>query len=103
MTIPGKNGIKIKLVSLDAEVSGEQHIQNPLKSSFGRKSYGRLKFYANLMQQGINIQNCKFHVSDYNLRCIIPHILILFFVHGYVHVSVLICTQVTMTTTTIIL
>ena len=26
-----------------------------------------------------------------------------FFVHGYAHVSVLICTQVTMTTTTIIL
>ena len=42
------------------------------------------------------------HVSDYNLRYI-PHILILFFVHGYAHVSVLICTQVTMTTTTIIL
>ena len=38
-----KNGIKIKLVSLDAEFSGEQHIQ---KSS----SYGHLKCYANLIQ-----------------------------------------------------
>ena len=96
-----KNGIKINLVSLDAEFSGEQHIQNPVKFSLGKKSYGRLKFYANIVQQGINIQNFKFHVSDYNLRCT-PHILILFFVYGYAHVSVLICTQVTMTTTTII-
>ena len=96
-----KNGIKIKLVSLDAELSGEQHIQNPLKSPLGKKNYGRLKFYPNIVQQGINIQNFKFHVSDYNLRCT-PHILILFFVHGYVHVSVVSCTQVTMTTTTII-
>ena len=37
MTIPGKNGIKIKLLSLDVEFSGEQHIQNPLKSSLGKK------------------------------------------------------------------
>ena len=101
MTIPGKNGIKINLLSLDAEFSGQQHIQNPLKYPLGKKSYGRLKFYANIVQQGINIQNFKFHVSDYNLRCT-PHILILFFVHGYAHVYVLICTWVTMTTTTII-
>ena len=75
--------------------------QNPLKSPLGKKSYGRLKFHANIVQQGINIQNFKFHVSDYNLRCT-PHILILFFAHGYAHVYVLICTLVTMTTTTII-
>ena len=80
-----KNGIKINLVLLDAEFPGEQHIQNPLKSSLEKKSYGRLKFYADTVQQGINIQNCKFHVSDCNSRCA-PHILILFCVHGYAHV-----------------
>ena len=37
MTIPGKNGIKIKFVSLNADCSGEQHIQNPLKSPLGKK------------------------------------------------------------------
>ena len=36
------------------------------KIPFGEKSYGRLKFYANIVQQDINIQNFKFHVSDYN-------------------------------------
>ena len=55
-----------------------------------------------IVQQGINTQNCKFHVSDYNSTCT-PHILILFFVHGYAHVYVLTCTQVAMTVTTIIL
>ena len=56
MTIPGKKWYKDNLVSLDAEFSGEQHIQSPLKSSLGKKSYGCLKFYANIMQQGISIQ-----------------------------------------------
>ena len=46
-------------------------------------------------------QKVKFHVSGYNLRHT-PHILILFFAHGYTHVYVHICTQVTMETTTII-
>jgi len=42
-------------------------------------------------------QEVKFHVSVYNLRCT-PHILILFFAHGYTHVSVHISTKVTMAT-----
>ena len=50
---------------------------------------------------GMYFQKVKFHVSGYNLRHT-PHILILFFAHSYTHVSVHICTQVTMATTTII-
>ena len=57
--ILGKNGIKIKLVSLDAEFSVEQHIQNP-QIFFGKKIYGCLKCYANIVQQGINIQSYDF-------------------------------------------
>ena len=40
MTIPGKKWYKDNLVSLDAELSGEQHIQIPLKSSLGKKVMG---------------------------------------------------------------
>ena len=50
-----------------------------------------------LVQPGMYFQKVKFHVSGYNLRHT-PHILILFFAHGYTHVSVHICTQVTMET-----
>ena len=54
-----------------------------------------------IVQPGMYFQKVNFHVSGYNLRHT-PHILILFFAHGYTHVSVHIYTQVTMETTTII-
>ena len=55
-----------------------------------------------IVQPSMYFQKVKFCVSGYNLRHT-PHILILFFFsHGYTHVSVHICIQVTMETTTII-
>ena len=60
------------------------------------------RMYVCIVQPGMYFQKVKFHVSGYNLRHT-PHILILFFAHGYTHVSVHICTKVTMATATIIL
>ena len=42
---PEKNGRELNLVSTDAEFPIDQHIQNPLKSSIGKKNYGI--FYLN--------------------------------------------------------
>ena len=44
MTIPGKNGIEINLVPLDAEFSAEHHIQNSLKSVVGKNNYSHFYF-----------------------------------------------------------
>ena len=36
---PEKNGRELNLVSIDAEFPIDRHIQNPLKSSIGKKFY----------------------------------------------------------------
>ena len=73
-----------------------------LKTTKSTKIIHHENFYAyGIVKPGMYFQKVKFHVSGYNLRHT-PHILILFFAHGYTHVSVHICTKVTMATTTII-
>ena len=64
MIITRKNGAKMKLILLDAEFSGEQRYP---KFSNGEK-YGRLRFISIIMQQVINLQKFKFHVSDQDTR-----------------------------------
>ena len=44
MMLRKKNGRKTKLISLDAEFSVEQHMQNPLKSDSEKIFYNFLKF-----------------------------------------------------------
>ena len=47
---------QIWYISLDAEFSGEYHIQNPLWG----KSYGHLKFYANIVQKALISEKLNF-------------------------------------------
>ena len=60
MTIPGKKWYKDKIGIIRCRSFWRTTYPKSSKILFGEKSYGRLKLYANIVQQGINLQNFNF-------------------------------------------